>query len=202
MIGLEEIKNVNFSKSFFGGYKPEEVDKFIDGVELSYGELLKEKSDLLYEIQNLRKKLNKYISEEESVRNAIISAQKFVDDSKSKACLDASEILLDAKSKMQIELESAQKIRNEVIKFKEEILNHYKEHVKLITQLPEKLFIDVKLDPNIINNFETVKRKTNSSEKVVKENIDDSKKQQFFINKVKSNEFEFGENYDLFFEKI
>ena len=70
MISIDEIKNVSFRRANFGGYRPEDVDKFIDDVQFSYNGLLDEKVKLLTEIKELRKKIDDYHDEEESIRKA------------------------------------------------------------------------------------------------------------------------------------
>ena len=60
MISIDEIKNVSFRRANFGGYRPEDVDKFIDDVQFSYSDLLNEKVKLLAEIKELRKYKKSY----------------------------------------------------------------------------------------------------------------------------------------------
>jgi len=154
MISIDEIKNFSFRRANFGGYKPEDVDQFIDDVEFSYGNLLNEKAKLLAEIKELRKKMDDYRGEEESIRKAIISAQRFADESiysansESKKIIqdannEAASIISQAKDKAQKELEQAQNLRNHVIKFKNDVIAAYKEHLALITNLPEPVFLDL-----------------------------------------------------------
>lgn len=157
MISIEEIKNVSFRRANFGGYRPEDVDKFIDDVQFSYNGLLNEKVKLLTEIKELRKKIDDYRSEEESIRKAIISAQRFADDSICSANVETNKMIQDAnneavsiissaKDRAQKELEQAQNLRNQVIKFKNDIINAYRDHLRLITNLPEPVFMDLEED--------------------------------------------------------
>lgn len=160
MISIDEIKNVSFRRANFGGYRPEDVDKFIDDVQFSYNGLLDEKVKLLTEIKELRKKIDDYHDEEESIRKAIISAQRFADDSICSANVESKKIVQDAnneaasilskaKDKAQKELEQAQNLRNQVIKFKNDIISAYKEHLTLITNLPEPVFMNLEEDKSI-----------------------------------------------------
>ena len=43
MLSLEDVRNVSFRKAKFGGYKPEDVDAFIDDLQISYEEILHER---------------------------------------------------------------------------------------------------------------------------------------------------------------
>ena len=61
MLSLDEIKNISFRRANFGGYKPEDVDNFIDEVESSYSKLLSEKSKLLKQVEELKKEVNKFL---------------------------------------------------------------------------------------------------------------------------------------------
>ena len=47
MLSIDEIKNISFRKASFGGYRPEDVDTFIDQVLVTMEQLRKEKSDLI-----------------------------------------------------------------------------------------------------------------------------------------------------------
>ena len=53
MLGLEDIKKVSFRRSALGGYKPEDVDCFIDKVQISFEKLIYEKRNLALKIKDL-----------------------------------------------------------------------------------------------------------------------------------------------------
>ncbi|MDR1628225.1 MAG: DivIVA domain-containing protein [Oscillospiraceae bacterium] len=213
MISLDEIKNVSFRKANFGGYKPEDVDKFIDDVQFSYSSLLDEKVKLLTEINELRKKIDDYHNEEESIRRAIISAQRFADDSICSANVESKKIVKDAsheaaaiifkaKDKAQQELEQAQNLRNQVIKFKNDIISAYKEHLSLITNLPEPVFVNLEKDKS--SDFEDI-TDINISNDVEPDALDEFSNTQKINEDLFSSEdleqrhseLRFGKNYDI-----
>jgi cell division initiation protein len=213
MISVDEIKNVSFRRANFGGYRPEDVDKFIDDVQFSYSGLLDEKVKLLTEMNELRKKIDDYHNEEESIRKAIISAQRFADDSiysadaESKKMVqdahnEAKAIIFKAKDKAQKELEQAQNLRNQVIKFKSDIISAYKEHLSLISELPEPVFVNLEKD-----KFSDVDVKDENNISVdIKKDISDELSNTQKINEdlfssedleKKHSALQFGKNYDI-----
>ena len=108
MLTLNEIRNVNFRKSNFGGYRAEDVEAFIDEVQLSYDSLLKENAELLKRLESLTTKLEEYQREEDSIRNALMNAQKVGDASLRDAKHKAEIILKDATIKAEKIVSNAQ----------------------------------------------------------------------------------------------
>lgn len=157
MISISDIRNASFRRSSFGGYKPYDVDLFIDTVQKSYSELLDEREVLLNEIDILNQKLDKYHEEESCIRNAILSAQKLADasltdaDNKSKDVLNeamknAQEIIDEAKQKSQKEKDIAQMIHFEILSFRNKLMDAYQEHIRLIEDIPTEVSNSVDFD--------------------------------------------------------
>ena len=130
------IKNVTFKKSLFGGYKPFDVDSFIDDVYTAFEALKKENSNLSIKVEELNKKLKIYQEEESSIRSAILSAQKLADasmidaDNKSKniifeASKKADEIIKEAEAQVERQKEIAWKINIESENFRRKIVEAY-----------------------------------------------------------------------------
>ena len=160
LLSIDEISNVKFRKSTFGGYKPEEVDLFIDNVHSSYCSLCKQKSELEAKIDSLNKELSKYREEEECIRNAIISAQKLADasiiDANNKAreivknaSDQANDIIEHARSISEEERNKSQKLHDEVKNFRDSLVTIYNDHIKLINQIPDNDSFEEALDDNI-----------------------------------------------------
>lgn len=124
MLTLKQISDISFRKSGFSGYKPEDVDDFIDEVTESYTALLKENqafkakaaelatknSEMREKMVVLAQKIESYRDDEEGIKNALLSAQKLgaasIKDAKKKAeaivaeaTAKANDILEEAKSK-------------------------------------------------------------------------------------------------------
>lgn len=161
MLTLNDIINASFRKSGFSGYRTEDVDGFIDRVRESYEELLKrgtqqdeevdrlksENQQMAEKVKILADKIEEYRSQEDEIKNALISAQKLGDSSVREARHRAEIIVKDANMKAEHiiagandqvaeqknELERLQKI---VSDFRSKLLSAYKEHLTLIDALP------------------------------------------------------------------
>lgn len=149
MLTLNEIRNVNFRKSNFGGYRAEDVEAFIDEVQLSYDSLLKENAELLKRLESLTAKLEEYQQEEDSIRNALMNAQKVGDaslrDAKHKAeiilkdaTIKAEKIVSNAQIEIHRERDVIEKMQRDIADFKARLLKTYKEHLTLINSIPNE----------------------------------------------------------------
>ena len=69
---------VRFDKQM-GGYKQDEVEIFLQQVAAEYAKLLAEKEELEQKIEVLADKVEQYREDEDSLRSALIGAQKLGD---------------------------------------------------------------------------------------------------------------------------
>lgn len=147
MLTLNEIRNVNFRKANFGGYRAEDVEAFIDEVQLSYDTLLRENAELVKKLEVLAAKLEEYQSEEDSIRNALMNAQRVGDaslrDAKHKAeiilkdaTIKAEKIVSNAQTEIHRERDIIERMQRDIAEFKTRLLRAYKEHLTLINSLP------------------------------------------------------------------
>lgn len=147
MLTLNEIRNVNFRKANFGGYRAEDVEAFIDEVQLSYDTLLRENAELVKKLEVLAAKLEEYQSEEDSIRNALMNAQKVGDaslrDAKHKAeiilkdaTIKAEKIVSNAQTEIHRERDIIERMQRDIAEFKTKLLRAYKDHLTLINNLP------------------------------------------------------------------
>ena len=97
MLIASDIKNVKFSKSM-GGYKPEEVDVFLDKVEAEYVQFEKIIKDYKAKIESLENKLQSFEDSQSSLQNVLLSAQKLADQIIS----EAKEIINNAESNISL----------------------------------------------------------------------------------------------------
>lgn len=143
----EEIRNIEFTKA--RGYKASEVDPFIDKCADTVEALIKEKEELTKKLEVLADKLVEYRNEEDSIRSALLSAQRLGDTVVREANHKASLILEDANIKaekitetarknIQAEQEELQRVKREVAAFKNRLLTMYRQHLELIDVLPEE----------------------------------------------------------------
>lgn len=160
MLTPNEIANKTFEKTKFSGYRPEDVDVFMQEVASAMAALQAEKNELEAKIEVLADKVEEYRNDEDSLRAALIGAQKLGDnivkESKNKAELimrdaqiKAERIVENAQHKIEKEQYALQLMQTEVKNFKEKLLSLYKAHLELITALPD--FDDEKEDAVEIN---------------------------------------------------
>lgn len=84
----QDIKDKKFEKATFGGYDMSLVDDFLEQLYEDYGALYKENAILKSKLKVLVEKVEEYRSTEESMRMALLTAQKM-----------AGEILAEARAK-------------------------------------------------------------------------------------------------------
>lgn len=147
MLSIEEIKNISFRKASLGGYKPEDVDNFIDQVLITIEQLRKEKSDLIKKMDILATRVEEYRADEDAVRNALLSAQRVADttikEARAKAAkiLDESENLAKAKLyDLNVQIKQQKKqytlLLAEYNHVREDIINHCNKHIALLKDIP------------------------------------------------------------------
>ncbi|WP_322202188.1 DivIVA domain-containing protein [Acutalibacter intestini] len=128
MLTVKEINEVSFGKAGFSGYKPEDVDNFIDQVAASFQELLtqrdaavKQANDLAAmnndlsarngdsqkKLAILAQKVEKYRQEEEGIKEAILNAQRMSKNLVQEAQSRADSILRDAREQADVKLRDA-----------------------------------------------------------------------------------------------
>ena len=135
MLTPNDIANKKFDKAM-GGYRIDDVEAFLSQVSDTVIALYEDKKNLEEKIEILAEKLEEYRADEDSLRNALLGAQKLGDsvirESKAKA-----ERMVD-NAQLQIEREKMTLVRmqSEVSNFKARLLATYKKHIELIGSLP------------------------------------------------------------------
>lgn len=79
MLTPDKIKEKSFQTTGRGSYRAEDVDIFLDDVVASYEQMFKENGDLIKKISILAKKIEEYRADEESLKLALLNAQKLAD---------------------------------------------------------------------------------------------------------------------------
>lgn len=147
MLTPETIASRRFDKQM-GGYKQDEVEEFLQQVAAEYAQLLSEKEELEGKIEILAEKVEQYREDEDSLRSALIGAQKLGDSVIRESKAKADQTLREARAKADQILENAQKsiereqlalikMQKEVTKFKNRLLTLYRQHLEMISALPE-----------------------------------------------------------------
>lgn len=148
MLTPNDISNKRFEKSPFGGYKPEEVDSFLSEIAMSYERLYEEKEAAEEKMEVLAEKLEEYRANEDSLRTVLIGAQKLGDniirDSKAKAEVIISDaegrvkqVFSESEGKIDKERETLAMLQKETAEFKKRLIAMYKQHLELISLMPE-----------------------------------------------------------------
>ena len=146
MLTPHDIEEYPLPKTL-GGYKCEAVDEFLDTVAADYQKLYDENLQLTKKLNVLAEKITEYRKEEEYLKNAMLQAQRLVEDSTKEAKVKAEEIVNEANVKAEEIIENAvrasqaandhyESMRVEVNSFRNQLLNTYKSHIEIISALP------------------------------------------------------------------
>ncbi len=219
MLTIEEIKNIAFRKAGMGGYRPDDVDEFIDDVIATFEQMKAEKADLLRKMDILATKIEQYRNDEETVRNALLSSQKVSDqalkEAKDKATyiIKAAEkksrkILTEAEMATEREKDKYEAVLAETAKLRKEMISMYKKHLSLLDEFPTEDDVKVKRDElDDKYPFEPVEEIINSEDFDVEEEMvkatdtasaPTSKPQEpKHEHNEKFDQLKFGDNYDV-----
>ncbi|MDR2908941.1 MAG: DivIVA domain-containing protein [Oscillospiraceae bacterium] len=146
MLTPDNIRSKRFEKGM-SGYRTEEVQLFLNEAADNFKSLLENNADMDRKLEILAEQVERYRDDEESLRTALIGAQKLGDsvvrDAKRKAeaiiaqaTRKAEEILADAQASIERENMALSKMQMEVARFKGQILTLYKHHIELIQEIP------------------------------------------------------------------
>lgn len=147
MISCDEIKNISFRKSLFGGYKPQEVDAFLDDIQTSYEEILRENRNLSLNVQKLEKQLQKFYDEESSIKNVLLNLKKATDQAlydageKAKGLIAESmkksdEMISKAKKEVLYHQSISDNLKKESERLKKSLENIYLQHLEIMKKFP------------------------------------------------------------------
>ena len=112
MITPLDIENKRFSKQMMNGYSVEEVDDFLDELTADYSKNYKENSELKAKVEELNKSLEHYKSIESTLNNTLVMAQSTAEDIKKVAQQQAEQIINEAKSNAQKQVDD---LNNELV---------------------------------------------------------------------------------------
>ncbi|MBQ8795429.1 MAG: DivIVA domain-containing protein [Clostridia bacterium] len=154
MLTIEDVKQVSFRKAGLGGYKPEDVDAFIDQVLITMEQLKKEKSDLVKKMDILATRVEEYRADEDAVRNAMLASQRVADSTIKSAKAKAAQIIEEsentAKAKLfdlNLQIKEQKKqyalLLSECNKLREELISVCNKHIISAKELPSKTKVDI-----------------------------------------------------------
>lgn len=158
MMTAKDIRKKKFEKIKFG-YNPEEVDAFMAEIENDLRVMEQELADANNKVQLLADKVREYKADEEDLKNALIGAQRQAREVLAEANAKAASIEEEAKAQAatlhaaameqqeeqlrrtaeQLEQENQALVtaQRQVANFKKTLFEMYKEHLELISQLPD-----------------------------------------------------------------
>lgn len=145
MIPPHELKNKEFTR-VMRGYSIPEVDEYISFVMEKYTDLYRENDALERKLQSAMDALETMRAEEESIRTALINAQKagkqIVADASDRADKimrstksDCMRVLTEFRDKAAAERKILLDLKNEVTTLKEELFEKYKKHIEYLEEL-------------------------------------------------------------------
>lgn len=185
MLPPNELKNKNFSKAV-RGYSMVEVDEHIQFIVDKYTELYRENDDLERKLRVTLNKLEIIKKDEESIRSALVNAQRassaIINEANERAEVvmratktNCDKILSDFRSDIRTERDRLLKLRAIVAEFKKELFDIYNTHIEYIDKInPEAADIDdLKITEEIF-----VRRAITDIKKDIAENIDNIAKRE------------------------
>ncbi len=142
MLPPYELKNKDFSK-IMRGYNPAEVDEHFNFIIEKYTELYRENDELERKLKTAYAKLDEIKSEEESIRNAMVNAQrassKIMNEANDRADIiintarkSCDRILSDFKKKIQEQRAVLCALNSAISDFKEKLFKLYNSHISYI----------------------------------------------------------------------
>ena len=116
MLTPGDIKKTDFTKAGRGTYKSIEVDAFLDEVYTSYAQLYKENGELIKKLQLLADRVESYRQDEDSIRSALLTAQRMADSILKEANEKCEQLNQASSDKAKQMLESAKEEAEKVTK--------------------------------------------------------------------------------------
>ena len=143
MLSVDDIRNARFRKAKFGGYKPEDVEMFLDDVQISFETMVEEKEKLMIIIRKLNEKLDKFHEDSNSIKNVILSAQKISEKTLNDTQIKANDMIKEAAKKSERVLDDAKVKTNDIIREANEksgnIISQAQKEADIQNEISEKL---------------------------------------------------------------
>ena len=165
----EDLLNRRFEKSGFGGYKAADVDSFMAEVAQAFSNTDREIADLKRKLDAAEKKLQKYESMEESMKNTLLNAQelasKIVREAQNNANMTikkaqesadltirdaeikAEKIIDAANREAELRKHEAETLKREITEFKLSVMRLYRSHLELINEIPSETIETIEEEP-------------------------------------------------------
>jgi len=129
MFTPQEIQEKTFVKAVFGGYDMATVDEFLEPLTEDYITLYKENAVLKSKMKVLVEKLEEYRAQEQSMRKAILSAQRTADAMVAEAERKCAQLMNNAQAAAEskaVDTSALTAQADEVVRFQQERMNNAK----------------------------------------------------------------------------
>ncbi|MBQ1951056.1 MAG: DivIVA domain-containing protein [Clostridia bacterium] len=147
MLTVKDIQEVQFTKKM-GGYNTAEVDEFLDKCAETVEALTAQAAENAQKMQVLAETVLQYREQEDTIRTALIAAQKAADSILEEARQQVATLQSDVEKEVQKAREQAleqtkaeqdelRRVKKEVSEFKSRLLTVYREHLTLINVLED-----------------------------------------------------------------
>lgn len=168
MITSKDVRNKRFEKVAFG-YKQEEINEFFAQLEAELDEMERERAESNNKIQILADKVREYMKDEDALKDALLGAQKQGHQVIADAQEKAEKIIADAQAKADEMVDEATRQHQEAMErnraeiarekealiiaqqqvadFKKSLFDMYKNHLELISSMPETYEEAVEQEP-------------------------------------------------------
>lgn len=141
-----DIRNTTFNKGM-RGYRVEDVNAFIEQISGELETILADKENTENKIYVLAEKVEEYRNDEDTLKTALINAQRMGENVIHEAKMKADVIIRDATAKAERIMEAAEarnqreelelaRLKSEVTNFKAQVLEIYRAHIELLSRLP------------------------------------------------------------------
>ncbi len=183
-----EVKKAEF-KLKMRGYDPQEVRAFLEMVSRDMEDTEREIRELYEKMEELQKMLDHYREMEETIKSAMMTAQKAAEDMKNNAQREAELIVEKARMQAQEIVSSAQKERDEMIRSLEDTKRKLENDISMLERkrraILEDLYNTLNLHLNLVKEeFEKSREFLLSAGEKEEEHVgpeeEDSRSSEFF----------------------
>lgn len=153
MLTVDQIKNISFRKANIGGYRPDEVDNFIDDVVDTVEEMKRERAELIVKLEKMGNIVEDFKIKEQSLSDAILEqkqreklsrkeSEEQADKVLAEAKAEADRIIADANNRIIREKEMINKIEQEAANMRKRLVEAYQRQIAAIEALPDQIDVD------------------------------------------------------------
>ena len=136
----DEIRSIEFTRNTMGGYKPNEVDNFIDEIAIQIETMALKMKDLDMRCRELESKVSEGNTSGTSIQNILIAAQKVADEVERQAKENAENIINEANAKAaEVEAKCEQALVATHEKIENEKQEAERQTTALITETAKKV---------------------------------------------------------------